>query len=1060
MKACLFAIQKLQEELGCRIPLMISVTITDASGRTLSGQTVEAFWNSIRHAEPLSVGINCALGAEEMRPYIQELSRVADCYISCYPNAGLPNPLSPTGYDETPESLAGHLGEFAQSNLINIVGGCCGTTDKHIQAIARKMKGLPPRPRSPLPKKMRLSGLEPLNLSSQGSRSFLMVGERTNVTGSPKFAKLILEKKWDEALAIARSQVDNGANILDINFDEGMLDGVACMREFLNLIAGEPDICKIPIMIDSSKWIVLEAGLKCIQGKPVVNSISLKEGETVFIEQAKLIKRYGAAVVVMAFDEKGQATEMQEKVEICKRAYKILTERVHFDPSDIIFDSNILTIATGIEEHNNYAINFIEAVRQIKIQCPESFTSGGVSNLSFSFRGNNHVREAMHSVFLFHAIQAGLDMGIVNAGMLAVYDDIDRDLRDKCEAVILNKDGTRATESLLTLAEELKQKELKQKSSTGIETTGPSISSSNKADVDNWRQQSLEGRIAYALTKGIDTYIESDTEEARQKLGRPLNVIEGPLMAGMRIVGELFGAGKMFLPQVVKSARVMKKAVAYLEPFMAQEKADLQNGEVHSAPVFVIATVKGDVHDIGKNIVGVVLGCNGYRVIDLGVMVSCNTILEEARKHRANIIGFSGLITPSLEEMIFNVKEMERQGFKTPVMIGGATTSRVHTAVKIDPHYSGVVAHIPDASLIVEVCSQLLNPEKGKEAALVMKSESQRIRESYLLNNADPHQMVDFKIAQSKKYSVDWQKTPIAEPSRTGVFELNATLGELADYIDWSPFFWTWELKGLFPQILSHEKYGVEATQLFNDAQKLLKDAIQNKKLNPRSLVGIFSASSDGEDIILTDTNKNYLERLCFIRQQRKKESNNDLHLCLSDFICPTSFHRNDFMGLFAVTSGPEVEKIAKEYELQHDDYSSILIKAIGDRIAEALAEWTHKKVREIFEFGKTENLHPEDLIREKYQGIRPAPGYPACPDHTEKIKIWKLLQVQERIGIELTESLVMSPGSSVCGYYFTHPESKYFHVGKIGEDQLSALAERKQMPTEELRRWLAPQLL
>lgn len=1038
-RACLFAIQKLEEELGQKLPVMISVTITDLSGRTLSGQTVEAFWNSVRHVKPLGVGINCALGAKEMRPFIQELSRIADCYISCYPNAGLPNPLSPTGYDETPEMLAFTLASYVDLGLVNILGGCCGTTPKHIEAVVKRLEKGKPKPLIEIPGKMRLSGLEPLNVEATGEKPFLMIGERTNVTGSPKFSNLIKEGKFEEGLTVARSQVENGANILDINFDEGMLDSVACMTKFLNYVGSEPDICKIPIMVDSSKWSVLEAGLKCLQGKSIVNSISLKEGEEEFKRQAGLIRKYGAAVVVMAFDEKGQAATFQDKVRICQRAYKILTEQVGFDPHDIIFDPNILTVATGIEEHNTYALDFINAVKEVKRLCPGVQTSGGVSNLSFSFRGNNIVREAMHTVFLYHAIKAGLDMGIVNAGMLEVYEDIDPVLRDKCEAVILNKHSG-ATEELIEYAEKIKAKGSKKEA----------------AATEDWRKLPLQERITHALVKGIDTYIEGDTEEARKELGRPLTVIEGPLMEGMKVVGGLFGEGKMFLPQVVKSARVMKKAVAHLEPFMEEEK---KKNPTQQQGVFVIATVKGDVHDIGKNIVGVVLACNGYKVIDLGVMVSCQDIIKKAVEHKADIVGLSGLITPSLEEMIFNAKEMQNQGLKVPLLIGGATTSRVHTAVKIDPHYEAPVVHVSDASLVVEVCTKLLGSQKAKNIQEI-KKQSSATREHYLKSAEDTSQFVSFEEARKKKFKSDWKTVDIAKPEKTGVFEIPVTLDEIIPFIDWSPFFWTWEMKGLYPKIFENPKHGAEAKKLFDDAQVLLKNVSKGKLFTPRSLVGIWPANSKEEEVIIYD-NKNFkLSSFYFLRQQRHKEATQGIHYCLSDFIAPVESGRKDYLGGFAVTAGPEVEKIAREYELKNDDYSSILIKALGDRIAEALAEFTHKKVRKIFGFGNTENLGPEDLIAEKYRGIRPAPGYPACPDHTSKSTLWEIMKVNEKIGIELTESLSMRPGSSVSGFYFNHPEAKYFHVGKIQKDQLQWMIQQRQWGESEAEKWLAPVLL
>jgi 5-methyltetrahydrofolate--homocysteine methyltransferase len=1009
LKACLFAIDKIQEERKEKLPLMISVTITDLSGRTLTGQTVEAFWNSVRHAKPLSVGVNCALGAQEMRPSVQELSRIADCYISCYPNAGLPNPLSPTGYDETPESIAHSLGQFADSGLVNIVGGCCGTTPEHIRAIAQKLKDKNPRKYTLIEPRLRLSGLEPFNLSSKNNSSLTFIGERTNVTGSPRFATLIKENKYDEALSVARQQVENGANIIDINFDEALIDGVKSMTHFLNLLASEPDISRVPVMIDSSKWEVLEAGLKCVQGKAVVNSISLKEGEATFIKQAKIIQRYGAAVVVMAFDELGQAVTKEDKVRICQRAYKILTETVGFDPSDIIFDPNVLTVATGLEEHNNYGRDFIEAVAEIKKTCPEALTSGGISNLSFSFRGNNAVREAMHSVFLYHAVQAGLDMGIVNAGLLGVYEELDPVLRQKCEDVILNK-NPEAPEELLTLAETFKK------------TTKGEVSHKD----EDWRLLPLQERISYALVKGIDQYIQEDAAEALHELKKPLFVIEGPLMTGMKVVGELFGSGKMFLPQVVKSARVMKKAVAYLEPFMEEEKK--KNKSASNQGVYLIATVKGDVHDIGKNIVGVVLSCNGYKVIDLGVMVNCQKILEEAKKVNADVIGFSGLITPSLDEMAFNLQEMERQGFTTPVMVGGATTSKVHTAVKLDPHYSGAVAHVADASLVVEVCSQLLRKDTKEKYIADLKKQTAEIRESYL-KSLQQVEIIPLETAREKRFASDWQKIDIPKPTQSGVFSFEFQVEDVLPYIDWSPFFWAWGLKGTYPNILKSEKYGVEALKLYDDGQRMIQKIIQSKVAKFKSLVGIFEANSKDESVLIYDKNGKQIETLLFDRQQKAKVVNHNVHYCLADFVAPVDSGRKDYVGCFVVTAGEELEVFADEFKKQNDDYSSILVKSIADRFAEGLAELTHKRVRDIHGYGLTENLSSIDMIAEKYRGIRPAPGYPACPRHEEKLKLWKLLDAKNKTGVFLTENFAMYPASSVSGYYFHHPEAKYFSV-------------------------------
>lgn len=1042
LKAALFAIQKFNEERTSPIPTMISVTITDASGRTLSGQTVAAFWNSVRHVAPLSVGINCALGAEEMRPYIAELSRIAESYVSCYPNAGLPNPLSETGYDETPEDTSNFLVEFAESGLVNFVGGCCGTTPEHIKAIHDKLIDIPPRKRPSIEVETRLSGLEALNIphAAGTARSFLMVGERTNVTGSPRFAKLVRQGDFEAALSVARQQVENGANILDVNFDEGMLDSEACMTRFMNQIASEPDISRVPIMIDSSKWSVIEAGLKCVQGKAIVNSISLKEGEEAFFEQAKLIRRYGAAAVIMAFDENGQAVEKDHKVAICQRAYKLLTEKLNFPPEDIIFDTNILTVATGIDEHNNYAVNFIEAVREIKATCPYALTSGGVSNISFSFRGNNVVREAMHSAFLFHAIKAGLDMGIVNAGMLAVYEEVEPELLKKVEAVLFNT-HSEATEELLDYAETVKNQK------------GQSI----KND-ESWRELPLQERITHSLVKGINTYIEEDTELARQEFERPLNVIEGPLMDGMKVVGDLFGAGKMFLPQVVKSARVMKQAVAYLNPFMEEEK--IKNPvSAKKQDTFVIATVKGDVHDIGKNIVSVVLSCNGYNVIDLGVMVKVQDILKAAEEHNADIIGMSGLITPSLDEMILNAKEMQRRELKTPLLIGGATTSKLHTAVKVDPHYDAPVVRVGDASLVVEICSKLISKERRQGFIDEHKEKQEKLREHFKNSQADKIPGLKLDEARAQGHPTNWEVMRPEAPSRLGVEVWNdISLEELARYIDWSPFFWTWQMKGTYPKILSSPKYGEQAKVLFDDAQEILNTVIKEKRFSPRAVVGLWEANSVGDDVTLTNE-QGPVETFCFLRQQKVKVGKDKTAYCLSDFIAPKATGIKDYMGAFVVTMGDDVEKFAAEYEKKEDDYNAILVKAIGDRLAEALAEWTHKKIRDLWGHGKTEDLNVEDLIKEKYRGIRPAPGYPACPDHTEKTKIWDLLNAKEALGVSLTENFAMNPPASVSGYYFAHPEAKYYNLGLMEKDQVEDYAQRKGLTVQEVEKWLASNL-
>lgn len=1041
LKAAIYGLLKLQDERGEKLPVMLSVTITDASGRTLSGQTVEAFYNSIRHADPLSVGINCALGANDMRPYMASLAQNAECFVSCYPNAGLPNPLSETGYDETPDDTSSALLEFAKSGFLNMVGGCCGTTPEHIKAIKDKLGEVTPRQIPSTEKGTLLSGLEPLELQSKGDRPFIMVGERTNVTGSPKFKRLIKEDNFDEALSIARQQVENGANIIDINFDEALLDGEACMRRFLNLVMAEPDICRVPIMIDSSKWSVIKAGLECVQGKCIVNSISLKEGEEKFLEQAREIQKYGASVVVMAFDEKGQAAEKDDKVRICKRAYDLLVEKIGFNPNDIIFDPNILTVATGIEEHNNYAVDFIEAVREIKELCPGALTSGGVSNISFSFRGNNVVREAMHSAFLFHAIKAGLDMGIVNAGMLAVYEDVEPELLKKVEDVLLNR-NEEATDTLIDYAEQFKGQ-------------GKKEEKTNLA----WRELPLGERISHALVKGIVDFIEADTEEARKELGAPLLVIEGPLMDGMKIVGDLFGAGKMFLPQVVKSARVMKKAVAYLEPYMEEEKERTGSSKQGT---FVIATVKGDVHDIGKNIVSVVLACNGYEVHDLGVMVSCEDIMKAAKEHKADIIGMSGLITPSLDEMVYNVKEFVRNGIDTPVLIGGATTSRPHTAIKIAPHYQGTTARVGDASLVVEICSKLKNPKTRESYAADIETEHEKHREQYLRAQAEKRPLVSLKDSRGKGFTSDWDESVASKASFTGVKEFKEIpVEEIIPFIDWSPFFWTWELKGRYPQILKNPKYGQQAQELFDDAQKVLKDIVENKRFKPRAMVGFWPATREGDDVLIyEDENKTKpLSKFHFLRQQKEKEDPKNPHYCLSDFIADKSYAGTDMLGGFVVTAGTEVEQYAKTFEENNDDYTSILIKALGDRVAEALAEYMHKKMRDDLGFGKTENLTNEDLIKEKYRGIRPAPGYPACPDHTEKATLWKVLDAEKKTGVSLTENFAMNPPCSVSGFYFSHPGAKYFNVGRLGKDQIEDYAQRKGMEVEEAERWLSPYL-
>ena len=1056
-KAAIFALEELFEERGRRWPVMLSVTITDASGRTLSGQTLEAFWNSVSHARPLAVGINCALGAKDMAPYIDELSRIADTHISCYPNAGLPNAFGE--YDDTPEHMASVLEDFASEGWLNIVGGCCGSTPAHIAEIARQVSGHAPRKVPEIAPASRYSGLEPARISD-GDASFFIVGERTNVMGSPRFRKLIKEGDFDEALEVARQQVENGANMLDINFDEGLLDAEECMRTFLNLLAAEPDISRVPIMIDSSKWSVIEVGLQCIQGKGVVNSISLKEGEETFLRQASLIRHYGAAVVVMAFDEKGQATSIDDKVRICKRAYDLLVDKAGFNPADIIFDPNILTVATGIEEHNAYALNFIEATTEIKRVCPHARVSGGVSNISFSFRGNNIVREAMHSVFLYHAIKAGLDMAIVNAGMLAVYEDIEPALRDKIEDVILNRNDA-ATDELIALAEGFKGQK----------------SAEKESDKLAWREGTVQQRIEYAVRHGLVEFIEADTEEARLAYPRPLDVIEGPLMDAMRVVGDLFGEGKMFLPQVVKSARVMKRAVAWLTPFMETEKAERNarlkaeaeakglpfNPDKESAGDIVLATVKGDVHDIGKNIVGVVLACNNYTVHDMGVMVPCERIVQKVKQVKADIVGLSGLITPSLDEMVHNAHIFAKEGIDIPLLIGGATTSKAHTAVKIEPEYKGAVQHVPDASRVVGVCSRLLNPETREAAVAEAREENRKHRERYEQSRNQSVKLLSLEEACGKAPAFDWANIDIPVPEKTGLqVRDNVPVEELVPFIDWSPFFWTWELRGVFPKILSHPKYGEEATRLYEDGQRILKQLMEDDRLQPKAAFGLWPANTNGQAVELySDTERSAcVGRFHFLRQQKEKMASEGSHYwSCTDLVAPKESGRIDYMGAFAVTSGSAIETIAREYEEQHDDYSAILVKAIGDRLAEAFAEYLHKEVRDQWGYGRDENLSNEDFIAEKYRGFRPAMGYPSVPDHTEKRVLFDLLQAEKTTGIELTENFAMHPGGSVCGLYFAHPEAKYFNIGRIGRDQLEAYSAQKGVPVEEMERWLAPNL-
>ena len=1033
-KAAFFAIDQYRQEQGLSIPVMVSVTITDQSGRTLSGQTIEAFWHSIADADPFSVGINCALGAKQMRPYIEELSKLAPVYISCHPNAGLPNAFG--GFDETPELMAEDLREFAGNGWLNIVGGCCGSTPEHIAAIAQAVHDLPPHAVVEPDHATRLSGLEPLTIRPE--LNFVNVGERTNVTGSPKFARLIREDQFEEALAVARQQVEGGAQLIDVNMDEALLDSENAMVRFLNLIASEPDICRVPVMIDSSKWSVIEAGLQCVQGKGVVNSISLKEGEEKFKEQARLVKRYGAAVVVMAFDETGQADTIDRKIEICTRAYKILTDDVAFPPQDIIFDPNILTVATGIEEHNDYAVNFLEAVRRIKATLPHCKTSGGVSNISFSFRGNNVVREAMHAAFLYYAIKAGLDMAIVNAGQLGVYEEISKDLLELVEDVLLNRRPD-ATERLVDFAETVKQE-------------GRAV-----VKADAWREGTVEARLSHALVKGIVEFIDEDVEEARQQYDRPLKIIEGPLMDGMNVVGELFGAGKMFLPQVVKSARVMKKAVAYLLPFMDQEKE--ASGSTSQGKV-LLATVKGDVHDIGKNIVGVVLGCNNYEVIDLGVMVPCDKILTRAREEQVDMVGLSGLITPSLEEMAYNATEMARQGFDIPLLIGGATTSKAHTAVKIAPGYSEPVVHVTDASLAVNVVRKLLSKDEKPGFVEKVLQQQQQAREAYE-GKKTLKKLLPLEEARKRRTPIDWHTSERATPGFLGTRVIDdQPLNDLVPVIDWSPFFHTWELKGRYPQIFEDPVVGSKAKELFDDAQGLLKEILCHRLLTAKAVYGLFPANSVGDDIeVYTDESRSEVLATFHTLRQQLEKPEGDANYALADFIAPKSTGFADYLGGFAVTTGIGLDALCGRFEKDHDDYNSIMAKALADRLAEAFAEWLHREVRKAWGYGKEECLSAEDLIRERYQGIRPAPGYPACPDHTEKQILFDLLDVEGRTSIHLTETYAMFPAASVSGLYFAHPQAKYFAVGKIDHDQVKDYATRKQMAVADVERWLSPNL-
>ncbi len=1037
-KAAIFALRRTFAELGFSLPVMISGTITDASGRTLSGQTTEAFWNSVRHAEPFMVGLNCALGAEDLRPYVAELARVADTRVSAHPNAGLPNEFGE--YDESPEAMAGVVGEFAESGLVNLVGGCCGTTPDHIRALRAAVAATSPRRVPEIPVRCRLSGLEPLNIGPDDL--FVNVGERCNVTGSAIFRRLIENDDYVEAVKVASQQVQNGAQIVDVNMDEGMLESEQAMITYLNLIASEPDVARVPVMIDSSKWSIIEAGLQCVQGKAVVNSISLKEGEDAFVEQARLVRDYGAAVVVMAFDEEGQADSVVRKVEICRRSYRILTEQVGFDPADIIFDPNIFAVATGIDEHASYGLDFIEATRQIKAELPHALVSGGVSNVSFSFRGNNLVREAIHSVFLFHTIRAGMDMGIVNAGQLAIYEDLPAELKSAVEDVVLNRNAD-ATERLLDVAERFK---------------GQGGAAKRETSDLAWRDLPVEKRLEHALVKGIDEFVVEDAEEARVAAERPLDVIEGPLMAGMNVVGDLFGEGKMFLPQVVKSARVMKKAVAHLVPFIDAEK----DGKAESNGKIVMATVKGDVHDIGKNIVGVVLQCNNFEVIDLGVMVSCEKILEAARREGAQIIGLSGLITPSLDEMVNVASEMQRLNFELPLLIGGATTSPAHTAVKIEPNYEGPVIYVKDASRSVGVAQALV--QESTRATLVEKvrKDNARRRERHASKNRLAPQL-SLQQARANRAKIDWAGYTPPTPAFTGtrVFD-DIDLQALTDYIDWMPFFNAWEFHGKYPDILSDPVIGEETSKLMADATAMLERIIDEKWLRANAVAGLFPANSVGDDDIqlFTDASRDSeLQRLHHLRQQRHKPDG-QAHLCLADFVAPADSGIEDYIGAFAVSAGHGIDEHLRRFEAAHDDYSSIMLKAIADRLAEATAEYLHARVRkDLWGYAGDECLSNDELIAERYRGIRPAPGYPACPDHTEKALLWDLLDVTNSIGVSLTESYAMVPTAAVSGFYYSHPEARYFSVGNVGRDQIESYAARKGLSLAETERWLAPNL-
>jgi 5-methyltetrahydrofolate--homocysteine methyltransferase len=1070
-KAALVAIQEVFAQDKKVLPIMISAAVGRGGETMISAQTVEAYWNAMKHVNPIAIGLNCSLGPDLMRPFLAELAEKSSTAISCYPNAGLPNPLSPTGFDLKPEDMGDFLGEFASSGLLNIAGGCCGNTPEHIAAIAKALENEPPRQAQTETKfstgaaiPLRLSGSQPF---TQQIGQFIMIGERTNVAGSPKFAKLIKENKYEEAVAVARQQVENGANIIDICMDEGMIDGIAAMSRFLHLLASEPEVAKVPFMVDSSKWEVIEAGLKCLQGKGIVNSISLKEGEAKFREQAAKVLKYGAAVVVMAFDEQGQAATLADKIRICERAYRILVDEVGLPPEDIIFDPNILTVGTGIEEHNNYAVDFIDATRWIKQNLPHAKVSGGLSNVSFSFRGNNPVREAMHSAFLFHAIKAGMDMAIVNAGMLEVYEEIEPELKNLVEDVLLNRRED-ATERLVNHGEKLKASGTVADQKANIEV------------LEAWRQGAVEDRLSHSLVKGIDAWINEDTEEARVKYGKPLAVIEGPLMAGMSVVGDLFGAGKMFLPQVVKSARVMKKSVAYLQPFMEAEKAAMAaRGEaVKTQGKIVLATVKGDVHDIGKNIVGVVLACNNYEVIDMGVMVPCEKILERARHENADIIGLSGLITPSLDEMVHVAREMERTGFKVPLLIGGATTSRAHTAVKVAQHYSEPVVHVLDASRAVPVMTSLLSNDGKAPFVKQLRDDYEKLRVQHAGSAA---KLLSLAAARANAPKLKYDDLP--KPEFVGVRTLSSeqlnpgvadcssphghagsstvSLEEVVPFIDWTPFFHTWELRGVYPKILQHEKHGEEATKLFADAQKLLAEFVAKKSLQLRAAYGLFPANSVGDDVeVYTNGSREHLRTTFHFLRQQIEKGDRTPNWCLADFVAPKSATPPaDHIGAFAVTAGIGLKEIVEDFKAKHDDYNAIMAEAIADRLAEAFAEYLHKRARDEWGFGGAENLTKEDFIEEKYRGIRPAAGYPACPDHTEKAILWDLLDAEQQTGIKLTESFAMWPGASVSGLYFAHPESKYFAVGKLGKDQIEDHARRKKVTVAENERWLGPWL-